>query len=287
MPRVFRNTGDGCDRRGSERMSEGETASEVTMFIDEWWAEGNAYDDLDRTHNSTGTVRLNEKSPCQFDAAFTGHRRDWMVDWISTDRGFDAHVRQIVNDTEDPRWKCSVWRSRTEAIMAAFYESVRDDLHLGLDPIVSLRRYFSSKTYVCWRATDFGGAVLTIDNGATDAMCGWCPSCVNSDPIVDGVETATTWSCPAVTNPSVYFIQAIAGGPVKIGRSITPTERLSSLQTGNPMPLRIIATIPGGAFAERALHRAFADDRVKGEWFSPSRELMAFIAEISRKGSAQ
>jgi hypothetical protein len=85
----------------------------------------------------------------------------------------------------------------------------------------------------------------------------------------------------------VYFVQCAGGGPIKIGHSTSPDGRLTELQVGSPYVLRVVATMRGGIEVERTLHRAFAKDRLHGEWFNPSRELVAFIDEISRKGSAQ
>lgn len=79
----------------------------------------------------------------------------------------------------------------------------------------------------------------------------------------------------------VYFIQAVQLGLVKIGFSSNVPKRLLSLKTGCPDDLVILKIIPGGQEIERVLHKKFADIRVKGEWFSPSDELMSFIAGVA------
>jgi hypothetical protein len=71
----------------------------------------------------------------------------------------------------------------------------------------------------------------------------------------------------------VYFIQAIDGGPIKIGTAKDPSARLLSLQTGSHHTLVIRKVIPGGAGREAELHSRFRDQRVRGEWFTPSRTL--------------
>ena len=69
---------------------------------------------------------------------------------------------------------------------------------------------------------------------------------------------------------SVYFIQPVGGGLVKIGVSKCPGTRLVALQTGCPVPLEIVKAIPATRNkTEREIHRAFAEHRVRGEWFSP------------------
>jgi hypothetical protein len=40
------------------------------------------------------------------------------------------------------------------------------------------------------------------------------------------------------------------------------------LQTGSPVRLELVATLPGGQSREAYLHEKFARYRVSGEWFS-------------------
>lgn len=80
----------------------------------------------------------------------------------------------------------------------------------------------------------------------------------------------------------VYFIQAISGGPIKIGVGRDPASRLLALQPGNPEQLRIIGVIRGGGFVrERDLHVRFRASRMYGEWFKPTPELLAVIEKES------
>lgn len=76
--------------------------------------------------------------------------------------------------------------------------------------------------------------------------------------------------------PAVYFIQAVSGGPVKIGSAWEPEKRLGSLQTGNPEALRIIGLMYDQP--ERFFHEKFAHLRLRGEWFRPDPELLYFIS---------
>jgi hypothetical protein len=81
------------------------------------------------------------------------------------------------------------------------------------------------------------------------------------------------------SNPpiSLYAIQAGDDGPVKIGIALKPWERLATLQTANPVRLRGLAAWPGSPAEEEALHKLFANDRLEGEWFNPSTELIALV----------
>jgi hypothetical protein len=82
----------------------------------------------------------------------------------------------------------------------------------------------------------------------------------------------------------VYFIQAGGrGGPIKIGRARDVFQRLNQLQTGSPEELEILAVLAGAAVdLEKHLHQRFANSHLRGEWFKPSRELLALI-ESARK----
>lgn len=71
-----------------------------------------------------------------------------------------------------------------------------------------------------------------------------------------------------------YLIEDAEAGLVKIGHAANPWARMSELQAGNPRELRIVALLPpGGETEERAMHRRFYEDRVRGEWFRWSPDL--------------
>jgi T5orf172 domain len=58
--------------------------------------------------------------------------------------------------------------------------------------------------------------------------------------------------------------------PVKIGYSTSPEQRLDDLRTAHHVDLFILAHGPGGRVEKRALHRMFANERMRGEWFRRS-----------------
>jgi hypothetical protein len=72
-----------------------------------------------------------------------------------------------------------------------------------------------------------------------------------------------------------YFVQSDEGGPVKIGFSVKPIERLKGLQTGSPVKLKILGLI--NEDQEDKLHNKFHNFRLHGEWFIPSQEIKDFI----------
>lgn len=82
----------------------------------------------------------------------------------------------------------------------------------------------------------------------------------------------------ANTEGAIYFIQAVDGGPIKVGRTEWMTRRLESLQVGNPKQLVVLGVEPLPLdellARERELHQQFDYARVRGEWFEPVPDLV-------------
>lgn len=75
---------------------------------------------------------------------------------------------------------------------------------------------------------------------------------------------------------SVYAIEAKELGRVKIGYTAKDVAfRLKSLQVGSPCTLTLVGTVPGNQEEESRLHNKYASQRISGEWFTRSPELMA------------
>ena len=85
--------------------------------------------------------------------------------------------------------------------------------------------------------------------------------------------------------PFVYFIQQGNSGPIKIGFTRDNLyARVKRLQTGNPLPLKLLAIIDGSDIkTEVSLHSRFSSCRLNGEWFAPTEELLNFINEIKNR----
>lgn len=79
----------------------------------------------------------------------------------------------------------------------------------------------------------------------------------------------------------VYFIKpAGMEGPIKIGCSMVPEERLISLASWSPFPLELVVAVPGDRDLERNIHECFASDFSHHEWFRPSQKLTALMAAL-------
>jgi hypothetical protein len=90
---------------------------------------------------------------------------------------------------------------------------------------------------------------------------------------------------PGQRDCAVYFVQSEDGGPIKIGRAEDVAHRLLQLQTSRPDKLVLLAAAPATFEDERKIQDAFAQHRVKGEWFSPVPGLLDLVKSISSLGS--
>lgn len=76
----------------------------------------------------------------------------------------------------------------------------------------------------------------------------------------------------------IYFLKPIGEkGPIKIGCSSMPQERLKAVQIWSPVFLEIVAIVDGHVTLENFLHRHFLADRLHGEWFAWSEELQSVL----------
>ena len=75
--------------------------------------------------------------------------------------------------------------------------------------------------------------------------------------------------------PSTYFLQAGAGGPIKIGSTKNLAVRIRTLMTMSPVPLRFLGVMKGDH--EEACHMHLGAFRIHGEWFTPEEPVLQFI----------
>lgn len=80
----------------------------------------------------------------------------------------------------------------------------------------------------------------------------------------------------------VYFLRTVGSpGKIKIGSSIWPWARLKTMAAWSPVPLELVAMVPGGLELEYRFHAHFQHLRSHGEWFDTAPELEAALAEIA------
>ena len=80
----------------------------------------------------------------------------------------------------------------------------------------------------------------------------------------------------------VYFVAA--NDRVKIGVASNVGERIRTLQTANPIRLRLLAvTEEGNRRTERMLHCRFADDRIHLEWLRLSPRIKEYVEYLNSR----
>jgi hypothetical protein len=83
---------------------------------------------------------------------------------------------------------------------------------------------------------------------------------------------------------TVYFVEAIGAGAVKIGYTATPVrQRVHGMQANCPHSLRVLGTMVGDEHFEHELHRRFGRFRLRGEWFELTPEIRSFV-DAAREG---
>jgi len=84
------------------------------------------------------------------------------------------------------------------------------------------------------------------------------------------------------SNALVYFARPIGmAGPIKIGVSANPEERIKPLLSWSPFPLEVVVMVKGGMELEQRLHKCFADCHSHGEWFFPVKRLVEAVDRIA------
>jgi len=78
----------------------------------------------------------------------------------------------------------------------------------------------------------------------------------------------------------LYAIQMGEAGPIKLGVTLNPAERIATLQQGNPETLHGLAAWRAMPVEEKELHEEFAYARVRGEWFRPVPELVDLVLRL-------
>lgn len=79
----------------------------------------------------------------------------------------------------------------------------------------------------------------------------------------------------------VYFARPVGmDGPIKIGWSNAPEQRILNLMTWSPFPLELVVMISGGRELEKNIHECFADLHSHGEWFRADPRLVDAIYKL-------
>ena len=72
----------------------------------------------------------------------------------------------------------------------------------------------------------------------------------------------------------VYFMRQGNSNYYKIGCTTNLQQRLKSIQSYNPIKIKIVAEVKGCHKFEKYLHRLYDDYRIRGEWFEIPSDIL-------------
>lgn len=75
---------------------------------------------------------------------------------------------------------------------------------------------------------------------------------------------------------SLYAVRV--DNAIKLGRSLNPRGRIRAIQTGTASPAQLLSAIPQALISERSAHEQWGHLRLRGEWFTATPDLLAWIA---------
>ncbi len=80
----------------------------------------------------------------------------------------------------------------------------------------------------------------------------------------------------------LYFLQVAPFGPVKIGwTSGCVTTRMRALQRSSPYEIKWLGAAELPRSSEKDAHRVLSAYHLRGEWFHPTPDVMAFVERVS------
>lgn len=250
--------------------------------------------DADYQTTASEIVRLGELvgSQDRYEESAAEHRIQDGLLWVSlrselgvlatmrvahTRAQLDAAAAEVCALPDDPKTWCRRCAEEVDYRFSALHAHITRGNAPWVDPnghpaIVTDGR--SGHTTAIWRNElprrhGSAGALVAITRGLIARPCGQCIGCRSHAETTR--HRVARW---------VYFVQAGANGPIKIGCTSNVSARLAQLQTAQPEKLQLLAAVPGGEALESALHAAFAEHRMMGEWFRPCAALHRLIAEM-------
>lgn len=79
----------------------------------------------------------------------------------------------------------------------------------------------------------------------------------------------------------IYFIRPIGEiGPVKIGCSRVPENRLHLMTRWSPQPLEVVHSFDGSFKLEANIHACLADAHIHWEWFRPTPQVVGLVDRL-------
>lgn len=82
-----------------------------------------------------------------------------------------------------------------------------------------------------------------------------------------------------LSKPGVYAVTLPGSERIKVGFTTNLDDRIHTLETGSPFPLKVLLFMPGAFHLETSLHLRLARYRTHREWFQDVPEVRAVLAD--------
>lgn len=110
----------------------------------------------------------------------------------------------------------------------------------------------------------------------------WGPLEDLRDGRIRPVDLPQMWSAPYVKTEHlrecvIYIIRAVPSGNIKIGITDDVARRLRGLRAASYEELEVVSTFPGTGRAEKQIHAQLKASCIRGEWFRPTEEVLAWV----------
>jgi hypothetical protein len=79
----------------------------------------------------------------------------------------------------------------------------------------------------------------------------------------------------------IYFVQAPSVQLIKIGVATNLQGRFWALRSASPVPLLLLAFMPGTKEDEKCIHRSLWHSRSHGEWFRDNAEVGRYVTKAT------
>jgi hypothetical protein len=138
--------------------------------------------------------------------------------------------------------------------------------------MASIQRRRGSKIWTAF-VRDYSGGLHCLSTRQTDEGIAF-EHARKLEATAKQLPTGTRTQRHSPKQARVYF--ALSGAEVKIGVSINPLDRISTMRSARP-DIRLLGDMEGGVELEAQLHRRFQAFRIVGEWFHFTKELANFV----------
>lgn len=103
-------------------------------------------------------------------------------------------------------------------------------------------------------------------------------------PVPDSKPRLIFQSAPPIEyGECLYFLQSGTGGPIKIGYTKQLATRLNALHKMNGGSIRFLGALAADKQEEKRFHERYAADRLHGEWFRLSPDILLFLCGAGMK----